>query len=88
MQGTVAEIKNLHRGESFTLELECEEHVSAIRAKFPSAKAEGNETLSFSGGEEEIHGLLAFIAENKIPFVKIERAEPTLESLFREVAAK
>ena len=88
MQGTVAEIKDLRRGESFTLELAGAEHISAVIAKFPSAKTEGIETLSFSGGEKEMHALLVFIAENKIPFVKIERSEPTLESLFMEVAAK
>jgi ABC-2 type transport system ATP-binding protein len=88
VQGTVGEIKSLHRGESFTLELAGAEHISAITAKFPSSKADGNETLSFSGGESEMHALLAFIAENKIPFIKIERTEPTLEALFMEVAAK
>ncbi len=88
MQGTVAELKKLHREEIFTLELAGAEHMPAIAEKFPSAKAEGKETLSFSGGEKEIHELLAFIAENKIPFTKIERSEPTLEALFMEVAAK
>ena len=88
VQGTVGEIKSLHRGESFTLELAGAEHISAITAKFPSAKADGNETLTFSGGENEMHALLAFIAENKIPFIKIAREEPTLEALFMEVAAK
>ena len=88
MQGSVADIKNLYRSESFTLELANARHVSAITEKFPYAKAEGKETLSFSGGEGEMNGLLSFIAENKIPFVKIERTEPTLEALFMEVAAK
>jgi ABC-2 type transport system ATP-binding protein len=88
LQGTVSELKKLRREEKFTLELTGSEHIPVISAKFPSAKAEGNETLSFSGGEEDMHALLAFIAENKITFTKIERAEPTLEALFMEVAAK
>jgi ABC-2 type transport system ATP-binding protein len=88
LQGTVSELKKLRREEKFTLELTGSEHIPVIAAKFPSAKADGNETLSFSGGEEDMHALLAFIAENKIPFTKIERAEPTLEALFMEVAAK
>ncbi len=88
MQGTVAELKKLHRKEEFTLELAGEEHIPEILSRFPSAKTKGEETLSFSGGEGEMHSLLAFIAESNIPFVKIERAEPTLEALFMEVAAK
>jgi ABC-2 type transport system ATP-binding protein len=88
LQGTVSELKKLRREEKFTLELTGSEHIPVIAAKFPSAKSDGNETLSFSGGEEDMHALLAFIAENKIPFTKIERAEPTLEALFMEVAAK
>jgi len=88
MQGTVAELKKLHRRESFTLELSGSEHTEQILSLFPYAKNEAGETLSFCGGEEDMHALLAFIAENKIPFVKIERAEPTLEALFMEVAAK
>ena len=62
--------------------------MAALLAHFPGAKAEGTETLTFSGGENEACALLSFIAENKIPFTKIERAEPTLEALFMEVAAK
>ena len=88
LQGTVAELKKLRREEKFTLELIGEGDMSHILSRFPGAKAEGKETLAFFGGESEMHALLAFIAENKIPFAKIERAEPTLESLFMEVAAK
>lgn len=88
MQGTVAELKNLHRKEEFSLELAGAEYITAVTEKFPIAKISGKETLSISGGENEMHALLAFIAEKKIPFTKIERAEPTLEALFMEVAAK
>jgi ABC-2 type transport system ATP-binding protein len=88
MHGTVAELKKLHKKEEFSLELASAEHITAILEKFPSAKITGKETLSFLGGEGEMHALLAFIAESKIPFTKMERAEPTLESLFMEVAAK
>ena len=88
MQGTVAELKKLHRKEEFTLELADDSHMPALLAHFPAAKAEGKETLCFLGREGEMSALLAFIAENNIPFTKIERAEPTLESLFMEVAAK
>lgn len=88
VQGTVAELKKLRRSEELTLELTNEAHVQALLSRFPKAKASGKETLCFRGGEEESFALLLFMAENKIPFSKIERAEPTLEVLFMEVAAK
>ena len=88
VQGGVAELKKLQTAEEFTLELASSEHIPALTARFPLAKAAGKETLSFCGGEEEMHTLLAFIAEKKIAFTKIERAEPTLETLFMEVASK
>ncbi|MBQ8449035.1 MAG: ABC transporter ATP-binding protein [Clostridia bacterium] len=88
LQGSISELKSIHRTQEFTLELAGGEHMPALLSKFPRAKAVGTEALSFCGGADEIHALLAFIAEKKIAFTKIERAEPTLEALFMEVAAK
>ena len=88
VQGTVAELKKLRRSEEFKLELTNEAHVHTLLSHFPEAEATGKETLCFRGGEEESFALLSLMAENKIPFSKIERAEPTLEALFMEVAAK
>lgn len=42
--------------------------------------------LLFVGGEEHMHAVMTRIAEHRIPIVKIERAEPSLESVFLEVA--
>lgn len=88
MQGTLAELKALRRTEDFTLELASGKHIPALLSRFPSAREAGKETLAFSGGEEECFALLAYLAEKKIQFTKIERAEPSLEALFMEVAAK
>lgn len=88
LQGSISELKKLRRTEEFTLELKDASHIPALLSRFPGSKAIGKETLSFSGGEEEMCALLAFIAKNKIPFSKLESCEPTLEALFMEVTAK
>jgi len=44
--------------------------------------------LVFKEGKTEIFDIMNFIAENKIPVVKIERFEKTLESMFMEVITK
>lgn len=87
-QGKISELKKLHRRDELIIELAGAEHISALISEFPGAEVKGKETLSFCGGDEEIHSLLAFIAAKKIAFTKIECAEPTLEALFMEVAAK
>ena len=42
--------------------------------------------LRFTGEEELLFRVLQYVAEHKIPVQKIEWAEPSLESLFLEVA--
>ena len=42
--------------------------------------------LLFVGGEACMHEVMSCIAEHRIPIVKIERVEPSLESVFLEVA--
>ena len=47
-----------------------------------------NQKLVFTGTEAELYSVMNYISENKIPFVKLERKEATLESLFLEVVGK
>ena len=46
----------------------------------------GINQLKFSKSMYEAFNVMRFIADKEIPFVKMERLEPTLESLFVEVA--
>ena len=41
--------------------------------------------LVFQGDGNHFFDIMKYISENKIPIQKIERIEPTLESLFLEV---
>ena len=41
--------------------------------------------LIFQGNENRFFDMMQYISENRIPIHKIERLEPTLETLFLEV---
>ena len=44
--------------------------------------------LTFSEKDESVKEIMLFLAENDISIVKLEKAEPTLETLFLEVTGK
>jgi len=45
----------------------------------------GQTQISVTGSEEILFQVLSFLTEQKIPILKVERQEPTLESMFMEV---
>ena len=47
-----------------------------------------NNQLSFKENEYSAHEVMSCIVENKISLLKIEREEPTLESLFMEEVSR
>ena len=48
----------------------------------------GRNQLVFCEGDYTVFDILRFIADRHIALLKLERAEPTLESLFMEVVKK
>lgn len=85
MQGTLADIKAEYRSEEYLVETDDAEGLQAILTAFSGCKKEGNTTLSFLSQEVSVKEFLAFLAKKDVSVVKIERKEPTLESLFMEV---
>ena len=55
---------------------------------FENARKSAKDTVVFSGGDAEMFAVMNYITENKIQIARIEKAEPSIESLFLEVAAK
>lgn len=88
MQGSVSKLKRAGRREDFIAEMLDEKSAEALLGAFPDAVREDRVTVAFSGGEERIFEVLSFIGANKLPLRRIERAEPSLESLFAEVVRK
>lgn len=88
VQGTVAELKKRHCTEEFSVEIINERDKKQLLQRFSDASAAEKDTLVFAGGENRMFEILSFIAEHQISVRRIERVEPSLESLFMEVAAK
>ena len=88
VQGKLSEIKTKYRSEKYLLETEREEDASALMQVFPHMESVGRGLLVFREGEVSYFDVLRFVADRRIPLLKIEREEPTLESLFVEVTEK
>ena len=88
MEGSVEQLRRMRRTEEVTLELTRSEDVDRLLSLVPTLTRTGSGTLTFSGDDEALFALLSHLAEHRITFSRIERAEPSLELLFLEVTAK
>lgn len=88
MQGKLSDIKANYRTEKYLLETERECDVAPIIAAFTDCKRIGQTQIEFREKEHTLFELLQFITNQKVAVLKIERMEPSLESLFMEVVTK
>lgn len=88
ISGKLSDIKNRYRREEYHLEAEREESVSALLSAFPGMKSLGGNKVAFREDGYTSFDVLRFVTEKKIVLLKLERVEPTLESLFMEVVEK
>ena len=84
MQGKLSDIKANFRTDSYSIRLATKEDVSLIKSAFPKMKKAGFFQLVFSECDYESFEVLRFIADKRVSLLSLERAEPTLESLFME----
>ncbi|MBR1392358.1 MAG: ABC transporter ATP-binding protein [Ruminococcus sp.] len=85
--GRLSDIRRSYRSDSYIIEPENSEGLAALQKAFPQLR-EKNGTLTFRDSELSPFELMAFISGHKLPVIKFEREEPTLESLFMEVIGK
>lgn len=88
VQGKLSDIKKQFQQEEYLLETQREEDLPAILQAFPAVCQTGKTRLVFSERDITAFDVMRFLADQSIPMLKLERAEPTLESLFMEVARK
>lgn len=86
IQGIVSEIRRIHFSEEFTVEITKDEDAKRLMQIFEDFRQTGKNSFAFSGNGDRIFEILNYIVESKISVQKIERMEPSLESLFLEVA--
>ena len=84
MQGIISELRNKRSSNGFIIEIEKKEVADTLTEAFCEFQRTEN-VLVFQGDEDRFFDIMKYISENKIPIQKIERIEPTLESLFLEV---
>ena len=70
------------------IETESEAAADAVKESFPNSRRTGACQIHLCGRDHAIGDVLRFIADNNVVLVRLERVEPTLESLFMEVAGK
>ena len=85
MQGTISELRNKRSSNGFIIEMEKKEVTDTLAKAFCKLQRTEENVLVYQGDEDHFFDIMKYISENKIPITKIERIEPTLESLFLEV---
>ena len=85
LQGTLSQIRSAYRREEYLLEAESREALALLQQTFPGMRPQGQTQLIFREKENTVFDVLQFVTDRRIPLLKLERLEPTLESLFMEV---
>lgn len=88
MQGKLSDIKSAYRTDEYIIEFECDVDASRVMKQFSGVRLIEHDKLAFYENEHSVFEVMGFLADRHIPVLKIERAEPTLESLFMEVVSK
>lgn len=88
IQGKLSDIKTKYRREEYRLETERDADLLRLRQAFPKIKQLGKNQLTFCESDLDLFDVLRFVADNRLALLKVERVEPTLESLFMEVTRK
>ena len=82
VQGALSEIREMRTSEEFVVEVEKSEDVAKILNTFSNCKATASTQIVFQNDEKNIFDIMKYLAENKTKVLRIERIEPSLESLF------
>ena len=88
LQGKLADMKAQFRSEEYCLEVEHPEDAGVLLQTFAHLRQTEENQLVFHENNHSVNQVLHFLADRSIPILKLERVEPTLESLFMEVTGK
>lgn len=88
MQGKLSDIKTKFSQDEYLLETEKHEDMLLLQNAFPDMKRIGDNQLMLRESERSVFDVLRFVTDKRISLMRVERAEPTLESLFMEVTQK
>ena len=86
MQGKLSELKKKYPSDAYRVEMDGD--AASLLAHFPAIRRDENGQLLFHESEYALAEVLHFVAEHRLPLVRIERTQHTLEDLFVEVTEK
>ncbi len=88
LQGELTDIKGISTSNEFTIEIINEEDMKRLIASLKNLHPINSNSFVVKGDENVQYSVLKYLVENRIPVHKIERVEPSLESVFMEVVGK
>ncbi|MBE5868744.1 MAG: ABC transporter ATP-binding protein [Lachnospiraceae bacterium] len=88
MQGKLSDIKAKYQGEEYQVETKNAADRLILQQAFPKMMQISRNQLAFYESDHALFDILHFITDRRIALLKLERVEPTLESLFMEVTWK
>ena len=84
LQGSLGEVRTIKKTAAAELELERSEDVQTLLSVFPYLKSTGQNSLLLEDAGH-LPDVLHVLADKRMPIVRIERQEASLEDLFMEV---
>ena len=87
IQGKLSDIKAKYRSKEYLLETENAADAATLQKVFPAMHRTDNQ-LTFSENDYNLFAVLQSVTDRRINILKVERMEPTLETLFMEVVEK
>ena len=88
VEGKLSDIKEKYARNEYVIEAEGPDSINLLCDSFKGLKKTGGRTASLIEGEADFYEVLRFMGERRIPVIRAERSEPTLESVFMEVIGK
>lgn len=88
IRGKVTDIKTKYRRDEYLVETENSSDLLLIKSTFHETEEDSNNVLIFRENQRTLFDLLAFAADKRIRLLKIEKREPSLETLFMEAVNK
>lgn len=79
--GKVSDVKNKYSTDSIEVEVLSDVAADDLLKAFPNARKRDGNTLVFWGNDSQIYDIMECVSVKRIPVCRIERAEPSLESL-------
>ncbi len=87
LQGSLEEVRTIKKTAATELELERSEDTQTLSSAFPHLISTGRNTLLLEDAER-LPDILYYLADKRLPVLRIERQEASLEELFMEVVGK